>query len=432
MDRSQAAAGMPAPIARYVTLMTVFDDSRRVLGIDLACRSWDDIGSALVAFENGCFRDAVPGVMAWPPEDLTPAAVARCIDMFARNRDVAAVSIDGPQAWRDPTTPANRPGVGRACEYETRTPGKTGPCGVAYPSTFLRWIRFSIDVFAELLCHRDVVLVNNDATDIAPRPGGYWLMECFPTSTWRTSGLEALPGHRRAPAEVVERFARRLVAAYGLPSSAVTADHDDLQAVVSTLPAVGLLGGPARAYARGEPARSVDAVPVEGIIWDAAPAGGAKATVTARPAASTLLVDERDVGLELCVDRGTELFRELVRRANKGEAAGISYKGFVERVHGASFDEVRGRPWSQSDVSDVLHLAKQITSAVGRQAVRRGVVVIQAGMDTFIWPKAPSHTRSVRAWKGDLPYSREEWLSVFPDGMRQLIDADGGNTRESG
>ena len=411
--------------------MAVLDDSRRVLGIDLACRSWDDIGSALVAFKNECFRNAVPGVMAWPSEDLTPAAVARCIDVFARDRDVAAVSIDGPQAWRDPTTPAKRPGVGRACEYETRTPGKTGTCGVAYPSTFLRWIRFSISVFAELLSRHDVVLVNDDASDIAPRPAGYWLMECFPTSTWRTSGLNALPGHRRAPAQVVERFSRRLVAAYGLPLSAVTDDHDDLQAVVSTLPAVGLLGGPARAYARGEPARAVDAVPVEGIIWDAAPAGGAKAVETARPVASTLLVDERDVELEPCVDRGAELFRELIRRANRGEAAGISYKGFVERVHGASFEEVRGRPWSQSDVPDVLHLAEQITDAVGRQSVKRGIVVIQAGMDTFIWRKAPPHTRSERAWKGDLPYSRDEWLSVFPDGMRHLIDAGGGNTRES-
>ena len=226
--------------------MAVLDHSRCVLGIDLACRSWDDIGSALVAFGDGRFRDAVPGVLAWPTEALTPTAVARCIDVFARDHDVAAVSIDGPHAWRDPTTPTSRPGVGRACEYESRTPGKTGTRGVACPSTFLRWIQFSIDVFAELLSRPDVALVNDRAGDIEPRPAGYWLMECFPTSTWRTSGLDVLPGHRRAPADVVERFARRLVAAYGLPSSAVTSDHDDLQAVVSTLPAVGLLGGPAR------------------------------------------------------------------------------------------------------------------------------------------------------------------------------------------
>ena len=259
---------------------------------------------------------------------------------------------------------------------------------------------------------------------IRPRPAGYWLMECFPTSTWRTSGLEPLPGHRRAPAEVVERFARRLVAGYGLPTSAVTRDHDDLQAVVSTLPAVGLLGGPARVWARGQSARSVGGVLVEGLIWDAAPAGEPTAPVPVRPAATTLLVDERDVGLETCIERGVALFRELVRRANAGEAVGISYKGFVEHVHGASFCEVRGRPWSQSDTSDVLHLANQITGAAGRQSVRRGNVVIQAGMDTFIWPKTPRHTRSARAWRGGLPYSRDEWLFVFPDGTRRLIAED--------
>ena len=68
-----------------------------------------------------------------------------------------------------------------------------------------------------------------------------------------------------------------------------------------------------------------------------------------------------DIGSALVV----ALFRELVRRANAGEAVGVSYKGFVEHVHGASFDEVQGRPWSQSDTSGVLHLANQITGAAG-------------------------------------------------------------------
>ena len=153
-----------------------------------------------------------------------------------------------------------------------------------------------------------------------------------------------------------------------------------------------------------------------------APAGGANAPVTIQPAASTVLVDERNVTLEPGVDRGIALFRELVRRANAGEAIGISYKGFVENVHDASFDEVRGRPWSQSDVSDALRLADQITNAAGRQSIRRGDVVIQAGMDTFIWPKKPPHRRPLNAWRYQLPYSIEEWTVVFPDGSRRLLD----------
>ena len=129
-------------------------------------------------------------------------------------------------------------------------------------------------VFADLLDRPDVALLNEPSGDVPLRQPGYWLLECFPTSSWRTSGLSALPGHQRAPADVVEEFARRLVEVYSLPAGAITRNHDHLQAVVAALPAVGLLGGPARVHARGEPARLVDGVLVEGFIWDAAPVDG--------------------------------------------------------------------------------------------------------------------------------------------------------------
>ena len=393
------------------------------LGIDLACRRWNDIGSALIAFDRQRFTEAVPGAITWPTSDLTPSAVAGAIDAFARAHDIAAVSIDGPQGWRDPVAPSGRKGVGRACEYATRTPGKTGTRGIAYPSTFLRWIRFSIEVFADLLDRPDVALLNEPSGDVPLRQPGYWLLECFPTSSWRTSGLSALPGHQRAPADVVEEFARRLVEVYSLPAGAITRNHDHLQAVVAALPAVGLLGGPAHAHARGEPARSMDGVLVEGFIWDAAPVDGTLPAIDPPPIRSAVLIDERDVELEACIDRGTRLFRDLVRRANAGEAVGISYKGFVEYVHSAPFAELRQRKWSQSDVSDALQLAHQVTEANGRQEVRRGTVVIQAGMDTFIWQKQPPHTRSPNAWNYSLPYSRAEWLRVFPDGKRRILNA---------
>ena len=321
--------------------VAALDGSRCVLGIDVACRRWNDIGSALIKFRDQRFTEVFPGAITWPSEDLSPAAVARAVDAFARRHGVAAVSMDGPHAWRDPAAPSHRPGVGRVCEYTTRTPGKTGPRGVAYPSTFLRWIHFSIDVFAALLRRPDVALFNDGAGEAHPRPAGYWLSECFPTSTWRTSGLAPLPGHRRAPPDVVEQFARRLMRAFDLPASAVTRDHDNLQAVVAALSAVGLLGGPVKAYARGEPARSVGGVLVEGFIWDAAPAGRPIVPVAVPRTASTVSSDERDTARQSCVERGAALFRDLVRRANEGEAIGISYKGFVEHVHGVPFATLR-------------------------------------------------------------------------------------------
>lgn len=331
-------------------MSTNADQTRRVVGIDLACRSWDDIGSAVTAFNSERLTEAVPDAIPWPSDDLTPSAVAQTIDAFARERDVAAVSVDGPQGWRDPSAPRSRPGVGRACERAAKTQGKTGPRGVVYPSTYGRWTQFSIDVFHDLRNRPGVELANDRNGKLHPRRTGYWLIECFPTSTWRTSGLDPLPGHRRASRSVVERYARRLMETYALPSSAVTSDHDHLQAMVSTLPAVGLLGGPAIAHARGEPARCVDGVLVEGLIWDAAPVGGASPAVLVRPGGSPKLIEEPDA-TDPCIQRGIGLFRNLVHRARAGDAVGISYKGFVEHLHGGiPFIRLRadrgGRPTS--------------------------------------------------------------------------------------
>ena len=69
----------------------------------------------------------------------------------------------------------------------------------------------------------------------------------------------------------IAAHAARLRAAYGLPAGAQPAGHDDLQALVAALPAVGLLGGPATPVPHGRPPRLVGGVRVEGLIWDACP-----------------------------------------------------------------------------------------------------------------------------------------------------------------
>ena len=130
---SQACAYTTTQSTRWIRKAFVErQSSTRNGGIDLACKSWDDIGSALIGFDGLHVTEAVAGAISWPNETLTPTAAARAIDAFAREHHAAAVSMDGPHAWRDPDAPRSRPGVGRACEYETRTPGKTGSRGVAY------------------------------------------------------------------------------------------------------------------------------------------------------------------------------------------------------------------------------------------------------------------------------------------------------------
>jgi hypothetical protein len=253
-----------------------------VLGIDLAHKSWADCGTAQLAFAPDAtgpagWTAAATNVVPWPESPVSVAAMAAAIDATALEAGAAAVGIDGPQGWRDPAIPREA-GVARRCERESRTPGKTGPYGIVYPGGYSRWVAFSIAVFDALLATGRAVLANDPANlALAPLPGRYHLLECFPTSTWRTSGLQRLPGHAKAPPPVVAAFAGRLVERHGLPETALTDHHDHLQAVVAALPAAALLGGPCRPVPRGIPARDLPATDlapahrVEGLIWDAAP-----------------------------------------------------------------------------------------------------------------------------------------------------------------
>jgi len=249
--------------------------SLRVLGIDLGPGAWRNNGSALLTFEvNGVFEAVQWSVVPWPQHlALNASVVAETIDRFARHEEIAAVAIDGPQGWRDPGASPDRRGVGRASEASARTPGKTGTEGIAYPSTQLGWIRFSIALFDELIRRFGAPLANDPAaSNLEPRESGYIVLECFPTSTWRSSGLVPLPSKSKRPS--VQAFATDLFERYEIPCRETPTSHDDLQAVVAALSAAALFGA-GRSMAHGEPARDLirddHIVRVEGLIWDAAP-----------------------------------------------------------------------------------------------------------------------------------------------------------------
>ena len=234
----------------------------RVLGVDLASATWADNGSAVIEFDASRFLSVVTPAITWPIGALTPAALAAAISEFCTRHDVSAVALDGPQGWRDPHTPSTEPGVGRRCEWLCKTQGKTGVHPRTYPSTQRGWIEFSVSVFDELLHSHGARLFEGK------RQRSLQVMECFPTSTWRASGLKPLPGKGKKPA--LASFVSALRRAYRLPPFTVRS-HDDLQAVVAALCAAGTVGGPCRAVAHGVPARAVDGHRVEGFIWEARP-----------------------------------------------------------------------------------------------------------------------------------------------------------------
>jgi hypothetical protein len=168
---------------------------RSVLGVDLASSAWSNNGSARLSFDLGgrAWTGLRVPALAWPGARLTAAAMARTIDEHATGTGIAAVALDGPQGWRAPDTEPGTPGVGRRCEWLCKTQGKTGVPGKTYPQTQRDWIEFSIDVFEELLVlgHARLAAAAGELSPVAER---YWLLECYPTWTWRESGLVALPG----------------------------------------------------------------------------------------------------------------------------------------------------------------------------------------------------------------------------------------------
>ena len=262
-------------------LVSMLDAPYVVLGVDLASRRWIDVGTALLQVSPATGRCEVSSrAIEWPDDvELDEAFFAAVVDSFAVANGVTIVSIDGPQGWRDPDAPAAQ-GVGRLCEQSAHTPGKTGVFGQTYPRNQVGWISFSITVF-ELLTSLGRVRLIDDPQLAAlepPAPGEYYVMECFPTVTWRSAGLTPLPGKGKRPDTC--DFARRLGSRWPLSSSDRPIGHDDLEAIVAALPAVALLGcgqpivhGTSSAIvpAHGE----VPAHRVEGIIWDALPPASA-------------------------------------------------------------------------------------------------------------------------------------------------------------
>jgi hypothetical protein len=128
-----------------------------------------------------------------------------------------------------------------------------------------------VDVFAKLLAGPGVSLAEPAAARNAST--SYMVLECFPTSAWRSSGLVPLPAKGKRPD--LAPYLQSLTAAYRLPPTSVST-HDDLQAVVAALTAVAAAGGPAVVDTKGVQGTVLVGPDgsqrrIEGYIWDVKP-----------------------------------------------------------------------------------------------------------------------------------------------------------------
>ena len=105
-------------------------NSIRVLGVDLAIKSWNDNGTAVLEFDQNSWKSCELYAVKWPAGKPTPDAMADLLDTYARANGIAAIGLDGPQGWREANvTLDDRRGVGRLAEFEVKAPGKVGEYG---------------------------------------------------------------------------------------------------------------------------------------------------------------------------------------------------------------------------------------------------------------------------------------------------------------
>ena len=112
----------------------------RILSVDLAYKSHDDIGVALLEqHAQRVTATIIPVPLTGTPD---PHTFADWLHDSARAQEAAGICIDGPLGWKAPDTDSLHC---RLSERAVRAPGKTGlpPDGVK-PRSYLAFTAFSI------------------------------------------------------------------------------------------------------------------------------------------------------------------------------------------------------------------------------------------------------------------------------------------------
>jgi hypothetical protein len=198
--------------------------SGAVLSVDLARRSYKDLGFALLPSRKRQVKILSPSDLGLEGRPET-GELALSLANFSDQEGVSVLLLDGPQGWRHPKSPIEHM---RLCERVLNTPGKTGVLGTCKPRTYLAYIQFSIDLFRHLRVDHGWELLTQDWHD---QPGTKWVVESFPSAAWTTLGLKKLPSKGKTKSSQIRTWSRdlSLVTGLELPKKLT---HDELQAAV--------------------------------------------------------------------------------------------------------------------------------------------------------------------------------------------------------
>ena len=232
-----------------------------VVSVDLACKSYHDIGIAIIRPEQRAIScEFIPpgylGLTGTPAaQSLAEALTKVCSDYTAR-----VILIDGPQAWKDPFNGIKN---SRLCERALNTPAKTGLPGQVKPASYRRFVTFSVDLFDELA---QLGWIRLDCRACLDARAYRLSLESFPSSAWTALGILPLPAKTKAGAADIEFRVMELKRRFSL-RLAGEPNHDELQALAAGFAGLGVELGDSCLYtAVGANPRIIDGVWREGFI----------------------------------------------------------------------------------------------------------------------------------------------------------------------
>jgi hypothetical protein len=207
-----------------------------VLSVDLACRSWSDLGVVLLE-QKGPQEDMriACEIFHWQ-DKASPSVVELAIRLntLCLERKVNILMLDGPQAWKSED---NGYQFCRTSERELNTSAKTGLPGTVLPGTYERFVGFCLalyDALERLGWQR--LATREGQTDGSPRR---ILVESYPHAAWKSLGIPPLPAKRKCRVSHLAEAYAALTALLPITTSQPP-NHDQLQAIVGGLPGLAI------------------------------------------------------------------------------------------------------------------------------------------------------------------------------------------------
>ncbi len=207
-----------------------------VLSVDLACRSWSDLG-VVVLEQRGSMVHC--DIVRWHDSDSPPVVeLALRLNTLALERGAGVLMLDGPQAWKSED---NGYEFCRASERELNTSAKTGLPGTVLPGTYERFVGYCLALYDALdrLGWRQLASREQVAAPGAALPTQKILVESYPHAAWKSLGIAPLPAKRKCRVSHLAEAYAALTAVVPLTTSQPP-NHDQMQAIVGGLPGLAI------------------------------------------------------------------------------------------------------------------------------------------------------------------------------------------------